>query len=270
MKSQSDVARFVGSVAAVASSSAPPEDRVEDILDEVSDVLPFVGACITAPPDSLGRSEIVSSRGYSHDLVTHLSSKSFFDEWREMQPPQRGTRLNEALSLEPLPETVVDYVIPAGFGGGVSVPLSTHDDAFGSMHFSTETEDDITDLAHLSLCIIAPALDNVVACVPRTSVRALLSEREREVLGLVARGDSNAQIAATLYIAQRTVATHVEHILSKLGAANRAHAAVIGLGLGLIPLDQVDKHPESHRPRGQSCRKLSSRLGTAVGPKYAR
>ncbi len=212
----------------------------------------------------------MSSRGYSRDLVTHLSSKAFFDEWRAMQPPQRGTRLNEARSLEPLPETVVDYVIPAGFGGGLSVPLSAHDDAFGGMHFSTETEDDITDLAHLSLCIIAPTLDNVVACVPRTSVRALLSEREREVLGLVARGDSNAQIAATLYIAQRTVATHIEHILSKLGAANRARAAVIGLGLGLIHLDRAEEHPELDRPRGRSCGNLPSRPGTAVAPKYAR
>ena len=176
----------------------------------------------------------MSSRGYSHDLVTHLSSKPFFDEWRAMQPPRRGTRLKEAWRLEPLPKTVADYVIPAGFGGGVSVPLSTGGEAFGGMHFSTETEDDITDLAHLSLCIIAPTMDNVVACIPPASVRDLLSEREREVLGLVARGDSNAQIAATLYIAQRTVATHVEHILSKLGAANRTHAAVIGLQMGLI------------------------------------
>lgn len=184
------------------------------------------------------------SRGYSHDLVTHLSSKSFFEEWRAMRPRQRGTRLNEAWNLEPLPKTVVDYVIPAGFGGGLSVPLSTDDSAFGGMHFSTETEDDISDLAHLALCIIAPTLHNVVDSIPRSSTRDLLSEREREVLEHVARGHSNAQVAAALYIAQRTVATHMEHILSKLGAANRAHAAAIGLGLGLIHVDQGEVRPE--------------------------
>jgi DNA-binding CsgD family transcriptional regulator len=52
-----------------------------------------------------------------------------------------------------------------------------------------------------------------------------LSRREREVALLVARGLTNRQIASQLSISERTVTTHVDHILTKLGAASRAQVA---------------------------------------------
>jgi two-component system, NarL family, response regulator len=54
-----------------------------------------------------------------------------------------------------------------------------------------------------------------------------LSEREREVLRLVASGQSNKQIAAKLRISERTAKFHVTAILNKLGAENRAQAVAI-------------------------------------------
>lgn len=59
-----------------------------------------------------------------------------------------------------------------------------------------------------------------------------LSWREAEVLAEVARGRTNDEISAKLRIAPRTVATHLEHILSKLDAPNRAAAAAYGAALG--------------------------------------
>jgi DNA-binding CsgD family transcriptional regulator len=63
----------------------------------------------------------------------------------------------------------------------------------------------------------------------RTSVGdegwALLTRREREVAELVAHGLRNKQIAANLFITQRTVAAHVEHILAKLGFTSRTQVA---------------------------------------------
>jgi DNA-binding NarL/FixJ family response regulator len=53
-----------------------------------------------------------------------------------------------------------------------------------------------------------------------------LTEREREVATVLARGMANAQIAAELYMSVPTVKTHVSRILDKLGAANRVQAAI--------------------------------------------
>ena len=55
----------------------------------------------------------------------------------------------------------------------------------------------------------------------------MLSAREREVLGLVAAGQTNPQIAATLYISRKTAEHHVSNILTKLGVATRAEAAAL-------------------------------------------
>jgi len=56
-----------------------------------------------------------------------------------------------------------------------------------------------------------------------------LTRRELEVLGLVIDGSTNRQIASTLFIAQRTVAAHLEHIRSKLDVPTRTAAAVRSL-----------------------------------------
>jgi DNA-binding NarL/FixJ family response regulator len=63
-----------------------------------------------------------------------------------------------------------------------------------------------------------------------------LTEREIEVLRLIAAGNSNKQIADQLSIGEATVKSHVTNILSKLGANDRAHAVTIGLKRGIIKL----------------------------------
>ncbi|MBK7217650.1 MAG: response regulator transcription factor [Candidatus Promineofilum sp.] len=61
-----------------------------------------------------------------------------------------------------------------------------------------------------------------------------LSEREREILRLLAAGDSNKEIAAALYITEGTVKNHVTNILGKLDARDRTQAALRARELGLI------------------------------------
>lgn len=65
-----------------------------------------------------------------------------------------------------------------------------------------------------------------------------LTDREAEVLILVARGLSNQDIADKLVISERTVRTHVSNILSKLQLANRTQAALYALKEGLTSLDE--------------------------------
>ena len=62
-----------------------------------------------------------------------------------------------------------------------------------------------------------------------------LTDREREVLVLVAEGLSNQQIADSLVISERTARTHVSNILGKLGVASRTQAALLAIREGIAP-----------------------------------
>jgi DNA-binding NarL/FixJ family response regulator len=63
---------------------------------------------------------------------------------------------------------------------------------------------------------------------------AALTEREREVFGLIARGLTNDEIGSTLVISEATVKTHVNRILAKLGLASRVQLVVLGYETGLV------------------------------------
>jgi len=70
-----------------------------------------------------------------------------------------------------------------------------------------------------------------------------LTVREREVLELVAQGLSNAEIAETLVLERTTVKTHVQRILTKLGARNRIEVVIVAYEWGLITPGQTSDSP---------------------------
>jgi DNA-binding NarL/FixJ family response regulator len=75
----------------------------------------------------------------------------------------------------------------------------------------------------------------VVAPATRDAARLdLLTEREHDVLRLMARGATNAEIAASLYVAEATVKTHVGSIFTKLGVRDRAAAIVFAYDHGVV------------------------------------
>jgi DNA-binding NarL/FixJ family response regulator len=75
----------------------------------------------------------------------------------------------------------------------------------------------------------------VVAPATRDTARVdLLTDREHDVLRLMARGATNAEIAATLYVAEATVKTHVGSIFTKLGVRDRPAAIVFAYDHGVV------------------------------------
>jgi two-component system nitrate/nitrite response regulator NarL len=77
---------------------------------------------------------------------------------------------------------------------------------------------------------------------PADDARATLTRRECEVLRLIRRGLSNAQIAKTLWIEESTAKVHVRNILRKLGARSRTEAAVLAADL------ELSSEPIANRP----------------------
>jgi DNA-binding CsgD family transcriptional regulator len=91
----------------------------------------------------------------------------------------------------------------------------------------------VTPGRHLAIFVLPAANHDVLAA---HAEREHLSERERQVLSLVAMGENGTRIAETLGISPSTVETHIRHCLTKLEAKNRAHAIAVGLHRGEIAM----------------------------------
>lgn len=123
------------------------------------------------------------------------------------------------------PDQLVDAVRAAGHGQALLAPEVT-----------LRVIERMTALSAAGAAAPAPAPG---APAPDVTARhadtiARLTDRERQVLGLVGRGRSNAEIAGELYLGEATVKTHVSNILAKLGVRDRVQAVVVAHEAGLI------------------------------------
>ncbi|MFB9904635.1 response regulator [Allokutzneria oryzae] len=82
--------------------------------------------------------------------------------------------------------------------------------------------------------VLAPAIATMLLSQVRSPAKEPLSQRELEVLGLIARGMTNRDAAAKLFISEATVKTHLLHVYAKLGVNDRAAAVATAYELGLI------------------------------------
>ena len=127
-------------------------------------------------------------------------------------------------------------VIIEGFRAGITGFVRTdieRIELLAALHRALAGESVIDPVAATQL-IVRMAAESALA--PR-SMPDPLTPREIEILRLVARGHTNRQIAERLIVAVGTIKAHVEHILGKLGAADRTQAAVRAVELGIVRAD---------------------------------
>jgi len=79
------------------------------------------------------------------------------------------------------------------------------------------------------------------APAPDTTIASQLNEREKEVLGLLGKGLSNAEIARRIYLSEGTVRNYVSSIFEKLGVTDRTQAAILAIRYGLSDLSDPAK-----------------------------
>ncbi|MBI4498948.1 MAG: response regulator transcription factor [Chloroflexi bacterium] len=117
--------------------------------------------------------------------------------------------------LKDVSRDLLRHTIGAVASGGVLIKDSLLRKAIsGFFHTAQSPEADLPDLR-------AAAVED-------------LTEREREVLRLLAEGLTNKEIGDTLALAEVTVKKHVQSIIAKLGASGRTHAAITGMRMGLL------------------------------------
>lgn len=95
----------------------------------------------------------------------------------------------------------------------------------------------VIQAAHRGQRVLAPEVTDALAAQQKAAPGSDLTQRERELLALMARGHSNQEISTRLAIAMPTVKFHVTNILAKLHADNRTEAVLIALRHKLVALE---------------------------------
>jgi DNA-binding NarL/FixJ family response regulator len=101
-----------------------------------------------------------------------------------------------------------------------------------------EVEQAIRRAAHGDMYLDPSVAGGLTSRMVAASGLAALTEQERNVLALVARGLSNREIGARLHISERTVRSHMTGVLAKLGLASRTQAALLAVREGLVSLEE--------------------------------
>ena len=177
----------------------------------------------------------------------------------DARPTPTGEELLERLGHDRPALAIVEVELP-GHANGLEVMRQLHDEFGGDLPIilvSAERIDAFDRAAGLMLgaddYLLKPLDGGELLARIRRSLRrsapapsgngncqeSSLSPRERQILALLAEGRTQGQIATALVISSKTVATHIQHILAKLGVENRTQAAAVAHRAGLLDAEVI-------------------------------
>ena len=211
----------------VEMSSIPGMVRVLSV-DDHSLLRKGIAAVINAEPDM----KLIAEASNGEDAIEKFRAHRPDVTLMDLQMP--GLNGIEAMIriLAEFPDARI--IVLTTYSGDVQVLRALH---AGARAYLLKGHDrDLIDTIHAVMQGRKRIPPEVAAELAEHATDDELSEREIEVLKLIAAGNSNKQIADLLFIAEATVKSRVTNILSKLSASDRAHAVTIGLKRGIIEI----------------------------------
>ncbi|MFJ9854487.1 LuxR C-terminal-related transcriptional regulator [Streptomyces sp. NPDC101150] len=250
-----DAAVHVREAARNATSGASGATGLATVLTALSQVMEYDHASL-ARWDPRRRRHTTLAGTYPDDATAYIETRLHDDPvFPMLRSPARG-----GLWLRDVPRPLLaaspgfqNVLRPLGIKDGVAQCLFTADGRYaGMLNISTRRPRRTPDPARAAITLLTEALTTALATAvtqgdpppektntadPTTHTRPPggLSPRELQVLAELTTGHTNKQIAERLYIAPRTVATHIERILAKLDLPNRAAAAARAVAWGIEP-----------------------------------
>ncbi|MFG3001850.1 LuxR C-terminal-related transcriptional regulator [Streptomyces sp. NPDC048340] len=244
-RSTADILDAAVHVREAARSATSGATGVEPVLAALSEVMEYDHASLTRW-DPLRRRHTTLAGSYPDDATAYIETRLHHDPvFPVLRGPARG-----GLWLRDVPGQLLaaspgfqEVLRPLGIEDGVAQCLFTADGRYvGMLNVSTRRPRRAPDPARAVVTLLTEALAAAVAPHPGPQAEEAaavarrpggLSPREFQVLGELTAGRTNREIAERLYITPRTVGTHIEHILAKLGLPNRAAAAARAAAWGI-------------------------------------
>jgi DNA-binding NarL/FixJ family response regulator len=186
-----------------------------------------IGALVSSQPDMLVVAECSNGRDAIQQFRTHRPDVTLMDL---QMPEMSGTDAIIAIRDE-FPDARI--IVLTTYAGDVQALRALQAGARGYL-LKDAVQDELLNTiraVHAGKKTLSPTVSHKIA---EHATEDVLTKSEIEVLRLIAEGKANKQIADQLAIAEETVKSRVKNILSKLGADDRTHAAMIGLKRGII------------------------------------
>ncbi|MFI0216743.1 helix-turn-helix transcriptional regulator [Streptomyces lydicus] len=251
-RSTADILDAAVHVRQAARSATSGAAGLDGVLAALSEVMDYDHASLTRW-DPLRRRHTTLAGSYPDDATAYIETRLHHDPvFPVLRSPARG-----GLWLRDVPRHLLaaspgflEVLSPLGIQDGVAQCLFGADGRYvGMLNVSTRRPRRTPDPARAVVTLLTESLAAAVA--PRTTPQPQeaaadhaavppqrpggLSPRELQVLAELTTGRTNREIAERLYITPRTVATHIEHILTKLDLPNRAAAAARAATWGIAP-----------------------------------